>query len=180
MPIPVSGRPLLEYNGDPYGTHVVRVEPAGTTKECSECGVATSKPLWVREPSCPAYGYEEDRDLNAVKTVLSRGMTQIGAGRSESTPVRAVIPCVYLGSDGLHVKQVVEAGSPAVKPRGVFRIARPVRPRSWLRQVPPGRSSARTPRRPGTVASTPRRSSLRPARRPHGAAASRQAGRRYP
>ena len=83
---------LLEYKGDLYGTHVVRVEPAGTTKECSECGVETSKPLWVREHSCPACGHTEDSDLNAAKNILSRGMKQIGAGRFESTPVQTVLP----------------------------------------------------------------------------------------
>jgi len=76
---------ILEYKGDPDGTHVVQVEPAGTTKECSEYGVETSKPLWIREYSCPACGHTEDKDLNAAKNILSRGRNQIGAGRSEST-----------------------------------------------------------------------------------------------
>jgi len=29
-------------------------------------GVETAKPIWVREHSCPAYGFETDRDANAV------------------------------------------------------------------------------------------------------------------
>ena len=32
---------LLEYKSDLHGTHVVKVDPVGTTKECSRCGVAT-------------------------------------------------------------------------------------------------------------------------------------------
>ena len=102
---------LLEYKGDLYGTHVVRVDARGTTKECSECGVETSKPLWVREHSCPACGHTEDRDLNAAKNILSRGMKQIGAGRSESTPVQTVLPTFT--SIQVDAKHVVEAGSPA-------------------------------------------------------------------
>ena len=39
---------MLEYIGDLYGTHVVRVDARGTTKACNECSVETSKPLWVR------------------------------------------------------------------------------------------------------------------------------------
>ena len=39
---------MLEYIGDLYGTHVVRVDARGTTKACNKCGVETSKPLWVR------------------------------------------------------------------------------------------------------------------------------------
>lgn len=120
---------LLEYKGGLYGTHVVRVEPAGTTKECSECGVETSKPLWVREHSCPACGHTEDRDLNAAKNILSRGLDKIGAGRSESTspeiedfwcaneslrdsltPVQTVLPTFT--SFQVDAKHVVEAGSP--------------------------------------------------------------------
>ncbi|WP_128904808.1 RNA-guided endonuclease InsQ/TnpB family protein [Halorubrum amylolyticum] len=101
---------LLEYKADLHGTHVVRVEPAGTTKECSECGVETSKPLWIREHSCPACGHTEDRDLNAAKNILSRGRKQIGAGRSESTPVQTALPTFTpLRVDA---KRVVEAGSP--------------------------------------------------------------------
>jgi len=101
---------LLEYKADLYGTHVVRVEPAGTTKECSQCGVATSKPIWIREHSCPACGYTEDRDLNAAKNILSRGRKQLGAGRSESTPVQTALPTFTpLRVDA---KRVVETGSP--------------------------------------------------------------------
>ena len=35
---------LLEYKGELYGTHVVQVNPRGTTKECASCGVETEKP----------------------------------------------------------------------------------------------------------------------------------------
>jgi putative transposase len=76
---------LLEYKADLHGTHVVKVEPEGTTKECVSCGVKTDKPIWVREHSRPACGHIEDRDLNAAKNILNRGLKQIGAGRSEST-----------------------------------------------------------------------------------------------
>jgi len=101
---------LLEYKGDLYGTHVIRVNPAGTSKECSQCGVETPKPVWVREHSCPACGHEEDRDLNAAKNILSRGKAKVGVGCSESTPVETALPT----STSLEVdaKRVIEAGSP--------------------------------------------------------------------
>lgn len=47
---------LLQYKGDLYGTHIVPVDPAGTTKECNQCGLETHKPIWIREHSCPAAG----------------------------------------------------------------------------------------------------------------------------
>ncbi|NKE38037.1 IS200/IS605 family element transposase accessory protein TnpB [Natronococcus sp. JC468] len=108
---------LLEYKGELHGTHVVRVDARGTTKECNECGVETSKPLWVREHSCPACGHTEDRDLNAAKNILDRGLNKlslhVGPGRSESTPVQTVLPAFTRHSGRVDAKHVVEAGSPA-------------------------------------------------------------------
>ena len=83
---------LLEYKADLHGTHVEKVKPEGTTKECAVCGVETAKPIWVREHSCPACGHTEDRDLNAAKNILNRGLKQLGAGRSESTSVQTALP----------------------------------------------------------------------------------------
>ncbi|MCD2205269.1 RNA-guided endonuclease InsQ/TnpB family protein [Halobacterium sp. KA-6] len=103
---------LLEYKGNLYGTHVKKVEPAGTTKECASCGVETAKPIWVREHSCPACGHTEDRDLNAAKNILNRGLRQLGAGRSESTPVQTALPTFTPQREAVDAKRVVEAGSP--------------------------------------------------------------------
>ena len=58
---------MLEYKCEREGTHFVAVEPAGTTKECASCGVKTDKPLWVREHSCPACGFEVDRDASSPR-----------------------------------------------------------------------------------------------------------------
>jgi transposase, IS605 OrfB family, central region len=103
---------LLEYKADLHGTHVVQVEPAGTTTECAVCGVETAKPLWVREHSCPACGHTEDRDLNAAKNILHRGLKILGAGRSESTPVQTALPPSNPHREDIDAKRVVEAGSP--------------------------------------------------------------------
>ena len=103
---------LLEYKANLHGTHVVRVEPAGTTKECSSCGVATDKPIWVREHSCPACGHTEDRDLNAAKNILDRGLRNIGAGRSESTPMQTALPTSAPQREAVDAKRVVEVGNP--------------------------------------------------------------------
>jgi len=122
---------LLEYKANLHGTHVVRVEPAWTTKECSACGVSTDKPIWVREHSCPACSHIEDRDLNAAKNILNRGLRKIGAGRSESTspeiedfwcaneslrdsstPVQTALPTSSPQREAIDAKRVIEAGSP--------------------------------------------------------------------
>jgi putative transposase len=125
---------MLEYKCEREGTHFVDVEPDGSTKECAQCGVETDKPLWVREHSCPACGFEADRDANAAWNILSRGLTDLGVGHSEGTSSES--PC---DSDGLRksrsdfrtpvetalpadtavvsAKCVVEAGSPCLKER---------------------------------------------------------------
>ncbi len=83
---------MLEYKCEREGTHFVGVDPAGTTKECAACGVSTEKPLWVREHSCPSCGFTADRDWNAAWNILSRGLKQVGVGRSESPPVETALP----------------------------------------------------------------------------------------
>jgi putative transposase len=103
---------LLEYKADLHGTHVVLVEPEGTTKQCAVCGVETAKPIWVREHSCPACGHTEARDLNAAKNILNRGLRQIGVGRSESTPVQTALPTFTPQREVVDAKRVVEAGNP--------------------------------------------------------------------
>ena len=104
---------MLEYKGDLYGTYVVQVNPAGTTKECAECGVETDKPLWVREHSCPSCGFEADRDANASYNVLSRGLQELGLGQAESTPVETAAAVETDGgrSSSVPASRVVETGS---------------------------------------------------------------------
>ncbi len=104
-------RELLEYKADIHATHVVSVDPAGTTKECASCGVSTDKPLWVREHSCPACGHTEDRDLNAAKNILNRGLQQLGAGRSESTPVQTALATVTPQREAVDAKRVRQTAS---------------------------------------------------------------------
>ncbi|UPV98977.1 transposase [Halorussus gelatinilyticus] len=103
---------MLEYKCEREGTHFVAVDPRGTTKECASCGTETGKPLWVREHSCPACGFEADRDANASWNVLSRGLDNVGAGCPESTPVETALPA---DTDSVSAKRVVEAGSPTLK-----------------------------------------------------------------
>ncbi|MFC3956809.1 RNA-guided endonuclease InsQ/TnpB family protein [Halovivax cerinus] len=105
---------MLEYKCDREGTHFVAVDPRGTTKECSNCGVSTDKPLWVREHSCPSCGFEADRDANAALNILSRGLDHVGVVHSESTPVETALPTE---TNSVPAKRVVETGSPALKER---------------------------------------------------------------
>ncbi|KTG28194.1 RNA-guided endonuclease InsQ/TnpB family protein [Haloferax profundi] len=99
---------LLEYKADIHGCHVVQVEARGTTKECAQCGMVSEKPIWVREHSCPACGFECDRDANASLNVLQRGFSKLGLGWPESTPVETALPA---DTHSVSAKCVVETGS---------------------------------------------------------------------
>ena len=111
---------ILEYKCEREGTHFVAVDPRGTTKECASCGVLTDKRLWIREHSCPACGFEADRDANAAWNILSRGLSKLGVGHSESTPVETALPT---DTDSVSAKRVVEAGSPTLKKRTASAVS---------------------------------------------------------
>jgi putative transposase len=104
---------MVEYKCEREGTHFVAVDPAGTTKECSECGVETEKPLWVREHSCPSCGFVADRDLNAAYNIRAHGLDHGGVGvvHSELPPAETALPA---GTDSVPAKRVVETGSPVL------------------------------------------------------------------
>ena len=109
---------ILEHHGEKNGCHVVSVDPRGTTTECASCRIETRKPLWVREHSCPACGFELDRDWNASVNVLSRGLAKLGVVHSEDTPAETATAVSSTGGDSsivVDASRVVETGSPALK-----------------------------------------------------------------
>jgi len=53
------------------GCRVVKIEPRGTTQECSSCGRIVPKTLKDRIHNCPC-GLSIDRDLNASINILNR------------------------------------------------------------------------------------------------------------
>ncbi|WP_226483201.1 RNA-guided endonuclease InsQ/TnpB family protein [Natrinema amylolyticum] len=110
---------MLEYKCEREGTYLVAVDPRGTTKECASCGVSTEKPLWVREHSCPACGFEADRDANAAWNILSRGLEEVGVVHSESAPVETALPV----DTPVSAKHVVETGSPTLKERTASAVS---------------------------------------------------------
>lgn len=116
---------VFERHGAKNGCHVRTVPAAGTTKQCAQCGVATEKPLWVREHACPACGFEADRDQNAALTIQRRGLDELGIstetdqrlgmGDAEETPAETVLPTEISVTDEfttVSAKHVVETGSP--------------------------------------------------------------------
>ena len=60
------------------------VDPRNTSQLCSGCGEYVPKTLDVRIHICPSCGLVLDRDVNAARNILRKG---IGMERAESTPV---------------------------------------------------------------------------------------------
>ena len=65
------------------------VNPRGTSQTCSGCGAYVEKDLSMRVHRCPECGLTIDRDVNAARNILKRGL-EIGLERAEYTPVGEV------------------------------------------------------------------------------------------
>jgi len=67
-------RRLTAYKAERCGGRVILVDPRGTSQECSGCGAVVEKPLSKRVHSCPQCGLFLDRDVNAARNILARGL----------------------------------------------------------------------------------------------------------
>lgn len=63
----------ISYKAEWAGRVFVKVDPKGTTQECSNCGEIVPKDLSVRIHDCPKCGLKVSRDYNASLNILRRG-----------------------------------------------------------------------------------------------------------
>ena len=71
-------RSMLEYKCNWYGKQLIIVNPNYTSQVCSNCGVNTGKKsLDVREWTCNNCGTHHDRDVNAARNILAKGLKQV-------------------------------------------------------------------------------------------------------
>lgn len=82
---------ILASKAESAGREFIKVDPRGTSQECSGCGSVVRKSLSVRAHSCPQCGLVLDRDVNAAKNVQSRGHRDRG-GVSSGRPVEPRSP----------------------------------------------------------------------------------------
>ena len=66
---------MLAYKAESAGGWVRKVDPAYTSQDCSRCGTRVEKTLSDRLHVCPACHLEIDRDWNAARNILNRGLT---------------------------------------------------------------------------------------------------------
>lgn len=70
-------RAWLEYFGKVFGKITIAVIPNGTSQDCSQCGTVVKKSLSTRTHACRC-GCVLDRDHNAARNILSRGLSTTG------------------------------------------------------------------------------------------------------
>ena len=83
----------LEYFGKVFGKITIAVTPNGTSQECSSCGAVVKKSLSTRTHACQC-GCVLDRDHNAARNILSRGLSTVG-----HTGTYGLDPCNAWGED---------------------------------------------------------------------------------
>ncbi len=77
-------RTLTAYKAERPGGRVILVDPSGTSQECSGCGNVERLELSERRFGCSACGLILDRDVNAARNVLKRGLER---ARAEEQPL---------------------------------------------------------------------------------------------
>ena len=83
---------MIAYKEEESGGRLVKVNPNGTTQQCSGCGERVEKTLSDRIHNCPFCGLVIDRDLNASRNIL-----RIGRESPESKPEREETSIQSLG-----------------------------------------------------------------------------------
>ena len=78
-------RRWLEYFADKYGKIAMAVLPHGTSQICSNCGQKVEKTLSTRTHICPHCNYVEDRDINAGKNILQKGLSRLGRSQTHAS-----------------------------------------------------------------------------------------------
>jgi len=74
----------LEYFGNVYGKTVIAVPPQYTSQDCSSCGNTVLKTLSTRTHICDC-GATLDRDYNAARNILVKGLKQAGINLNLNT-----------------------------------------------------------------------------------------------
>jgi putative transposase len=69
-------RQMLAYKAESAGRKLIAVPAHFTSQMCSGCGEYVEKSLSVRTHICPYCGLVEDRDVNAAKNILRKGLDE--------------------------------------------------------------------------------------------------------
>ena len=104
---------MLGYKCIWYGSELLRVPPMGTSQECSECGRIDAASRVSRDVfRCTACGHTEHADLNAAKTIRTRGLRLPTPEDTYSESACGAL-CAKQGVESGNVGR--ETGSPALQ-----------------------------------------------------------------
>ena len=101
-----SLKTMLEYKSQQAGVVFMEVNEAYSTQTCSCCGVIpASSPkgragLGIREWVCSECGAEHDRDVNAARNILARGLARLAEGTPNEDGGGAHAPGIPVIHDG--------------------------------------------------------------------------------
>ena len=70
---------MIAYKAERAGKYLIKVDARHTTQACSSCGAIVPKTLAVRTHDCPHCGTVLDRDKNAARNVLRKGVLALEA-----------------------------------------------------------------------------------------------------
>lgn len=82
-------RRLTAYKAEGRGGRAILVEPRGSSQECSGCRKNIPKDLSERVHRCPYCGLVLERNVNAARVILARGLEQAHA-EAEPLPVMRI------------------------------------------------------------------------------------------
>jgi putative transposase len=71
-------RQWVEYFACVFGVVTVAVPPYYTSQNCSNCGKVVKKSLSTRTHTCQHCGHIQDRDWNAARNILEKGLRTVG------------------------------------------------------------------------------------------------------
>ncbi len=67
-------RSQLAYKAEWAGRKLIEVNPAYTSRTCAECGAVNPKAKVYRVFECGKCGHTDDRDVNAARNIMARGV----------------------------------------------------------------------------------------------------------
>jgi putative transposase len=82
-------RSVLTQKAESAARHLVAVEPAYTSQDCSACGFRVRKKLSERVHACPNCGLVMDRDHNAALNIISLGLQRVSQSVEAAAFMRA-------------------------------------------------------------------------------------------
>lgn len=75
---------FVAYKAAWAGRHYIAVNPAYTSQDCHNCGHRQKMPLAERVYLCSCCGWSGNRDHNAARNILARGLARIGSQSIEA------------------------------------------------------------------------------------------------